>query len=193
MSIVYLDDGQGGSNKTIRFTGVNVQIVNGLGSTSGTGSPIDFVGVTNGTGNLIVGYNEATFFPGAPPLDRTGSHNVVVGYGHNYTKFGGAVFGRENALNGAYSSILSGTSNASDAVASAIVSGLQNTLTFGSGATFDSVIVGGGQNDILGGKNVIVGGLSNQIIGGSVGASSRRGRRRFQQPHPGRGYGLDRL
>ncbi len=35
MSIVYLDDGQGGMAKTIRFTGVNVQVVNGLKSTNG--------------------------------------------------------------------------------------------------------------------------------------------------------------
>src|SRR5258705_97292 len=48
MSIVYLDDGQGGQAKTIRFSGVNVQIVNGLGATE----------TVNGVGNLIVGYNE---------------------------------------------------------------------------------------------------------------------------------------
>ena len=35
MEIVYLQDGQGGQAKTIRITGVNVQIVNGLGATNG--------------------------------------------------------------------------------------------------------------------------------------------------------------
>jgi len=37
-----------GGKKTIRISGVNVQIVNGLNRTS----------TTNGTGNLIVGYQE---------------------------------------------------------------------------------------------------------------------------------------
>ena len=48
ISIVYLDDGQGGQAKTIRLTGVNVQVVNGLDDTT----------ATNGLGNLIVGYHE---------------------------------------------------------------------------------------------------------------------------------------
>ena len=48
MSIVWVDDGQGGMVKTIEFSGVNVRIVNGLGSTDSM----------NGTGNLVVGYNE---------------------------------------------------------------------------------------------------------------------------------------
>jgi len=41
MSIEYLDDGQGGMVKTIRLTGANFQVVNGLGATAtvnGTGS-----------------------------------------------------------------------------------------------------------------------------------------------------------
>ena len=64
MSIVFLDDGFGNMIETVRFTGVNVQIVNGLDDTE----------TINGAGNLIVGYNE-------PPndADRTGSHNLVGG------------------------------------------------------------------------------------------------------------------
>ncbi len=34
-SIVYLDDGQGGTVKTLRISGINVQLVNGLGATNG--------------------------------------------------------------------------------------------------------------------------------------------------------------
>ena len=51
---------------TIRFSGVNVQIVDGSGNTSGA---------VNGRGNLIVGYNELR---GSGDV-RTGSHNIVVG------------------------------------------------------------------------------------------------------------------
>ena len=80
MSVVYLDDGQGGTVKTILFSGVNVQIVNGLGATNGRPDNPDSINPlftqTNGTGNLIVGYNE----PGHPAGDnRTGSHNIVAG------------------------------------------------------------------------------------------------------------------
>src|SRR5688572_7352209 len=59
MSLVMLDDGTGNPKKTLRISGLNVQIVNGLGSTQ----------TADGTGNLIVGYNE----PGSPAGDvRTG-------------------------------------------------------------------------------------------------------------------------
>ena len=84
MTIVYLDDGQGGMAKTIRFTGVNVQVVNGLKSTNGfpfdpdSVDPLDTV--VNSVGNLVVGYNElGNPLPGGD--NRTGSHNIVVGHG----------------------------------------------------------------------------------------------------------------
>jgi hypothetical protein len=59
------------------ITGANLRIVNGLGTTD----------TTNGLGNLIVGYNESR---GGENV-RTGSHNVVVGQQHNFSRFGGIV------------------------------------------------------------------------------------------------------
>jgi len=47
MSLIQLDDGLGNMVTTIRVTGANLQIVNGLGATDSE----------NGAGNLIVGYN----------------------------------------------------------------------------------------------------------------------------------------
>ena len=67
-SIVFLDDGQGGMQKTIRITGANWQIVDGSGSTDGT---------PRGVGNLIVGYNEQR----GSGDNRTGSHNIIGGKG----------------------------------------------------------------------------------------------------------------
>ena len=59
LSIEQLDDGQGGTTRTIRFSEVNLQIVNGLGATNGNpGCPFCGTGTVNGLGNLIVGYNE---------------------------------------------------------------------------------------------------------------------------------------
>ena len=89
MSIVYLDDGHGGTVKTLRINAINVQIVNGLDSTNGYPTDPDSVDpvatVTNGLGNLIVGYNEL----GNPAGDdRTGSHNVVIGHGNSFSSFG---------------------------------------------------------------------------------------------------------
>ena len=87
--------------KTIRFTGVNVQVVNGLGATNGNPDDPNSLGregepptTTNGVGNLIVGYQE---FRGRSD-DRTGSHNIVGGFRQNYSSFGGLVVGRKNTI-----------------------------------------------------------------------------------------------
>ena len=89
-----------GENELV-MTGVNLRIVNGLGTTS----------TVNGLGNLIVGYNEERVFDnsGNPtPNIRTGSHNVVVGTEHNFSRFGGIVVGTFNEISGDYSSVSGG-------------------------------------------------------------------------------------
>src|SRR5262249_27254728 len=83
----------GGINEVI-ITGANLRIVNGLGETD----------TTNGLGNLIVGYNESRLgFRG--PDDRTGSHNVVVGEGLNFSSFGGLVIGQFNEISGEFATV----------------------------------------------------------------------------------------
>ena len=112
-------DNEGNTAKTIRFTGVNVQIVNGLGATNGfpdappSLDPAETT--TNGLGNLIVGYNEeralasvhCAMVPDSPLCQdiRTGSHNIVVGAAHNYSSFGGLAVGMRNTVSAAYSSV----------------------------------------------------------------------------------------
>ena len=81
MSIVYLDDGQGGQTETIRFTGVDVQIVNGLNDTT----------TNNGHGNLLLGYAE----PPSGAFDRTGSHNLVLGTENSYASHSNLLVARE--------------------------------------------------------------------------------------------------
>ena len=61
---------------TIQFSGVNLQVINGSKSES----------VSNGTGNLIIGYDEA-------PGTQTGSHNLLLGTGNSYTSYGGIIAG----------------------------------------------------------------------------------------------------
>src|SRR5690349_23345621 len=59
----FVSSGVGGK-PTVQFSGVNVQVVSGTGSTSG---PV------NGEGNLVVGYAENT-----SERTRTGSNDLVV-------------------------------------------------------------------------------------------------------------------
>lgn len=94
------------------FSGLNVQIVNGTGSTNGA---------VNGLGNLIVGYNQAR--DGADEIERTGSHNLIVGDGHDYKSYGGFVAGLSNTISGAYSSVSGGLRNVASGDYSAVSGG----------------------------------------------------------------------
>lgn len=85
---------------TVVFSGVNLQIVNGTGSTTGK---------INGKGNLIVGYNHNR--NRKETTKRTGSHNIILGDGHEYTSYGGFVAGLSNTISGAYSSVTGGLRN----------------------------------------------------------------------------------
>jgi hypothetical protein len=100
------------SNGTIVFNGVNVQIVNGKGST----------GSTNGKGNLIVGYNESR----GNGDNRDGSHNIVVGTRNDYTSSGGIVCGLNNTIAGRFSTVIGGNGNAASGDFSTITGGEKN-------------------------------------------------------------------
>ena len=69
--------------RTIRFHGVNVQVVNGTGATH----------AVDGLGNLIIGYNEN-------PSDRpqTGSHNLVLGAHQSFTSYARLNGGDQNKV-----------------------------------------------------------------------------------------------
>ena len=59
------------------ITGKNVYIVDGSGTTDSD----------TGLGNLTIGYNASAAHLGVPDV-RTGSHNLIVGDGNNYSSFG---------------------------------------------------------------------------------------------------------
>lgn len=136
---------------TALFTEVNVQIVNGQGTTF---APV------NGLGNLIVGYNEPL---ASPAPFRTGSHNIVVGRFHEYTSYGGFVAGQRNTISGTEASVSGGSSNtASGSVAS--VSGGQS-----NNALDDRSSVSGGVGNfasVSGGLSNIASGLRASVLGG---------------------------
>lgn len=169
MSLVYLDDGHGNLvNKTIRITGVNVQLVNGLESTNGNpldpeASSVSLVAV-NGVGNLIVGYNEL----GNPNGDdRTGSHNVVIGHGNSYLSYGGLVAGQDNMQGnpanpriGAYAFLGGGAQNRARSTHATVAGGRGNI----SENNWTSVF-GGQNNTVTGDYGTIVGGRDNVVTG----------------------------
>jgi hypothetical protein len=90
------------------ITGANLHIVNALGQTDCTDAQdLPIPECPNGLGNLIVGYNEPR------PEDfgeniRTGSHNVVVGQFHNFSRFGGLVVGSHNTISGDFAVVTEG-------------------------------------------------------------------------------------
>ena len=156
---------------TIIFEGVNLKITNGSG----------FTNTVNGTGNLIIGYDETTTRNSMQPpsvcsngrfdteadcrknnhtwakAQKTGSHNLVVGSGHSYTQSGGAVFGAANVINGANTSVLGGSQNISSANVATVVGGKDNV------SKARTSVVLGGQNNIASGESASVsGGERNQ-------------------------------
>jgi hypothetical protein len=108
------------------ITGANLHLRNGMGSTE----------TTNGLGNLIVGYNESRQEENV----RTGSHNVVVGQRHNFSRFGGVVVGQDNAISGDFASVSGGRFNTASSLGAVVSGGSVNTAS-GIDAT-----VSGGRN-----------------------------------------------
>jgi len=163
LSLAYLDDGQGGLRKTIRITGVNVQLVNGLGATNGYPTdPTTFdaaLTTTNGLGNLILGYDDLPRNTTAP-LDRTGSHNLIAGFGHNYSGFGGQAVGYEHTISAGYAVASGGGANRATEVLSTVSGGINNLA---SGV--DATVSGGFQNEASGFVATVSGGVQNLASG----------------------------
>ena len=169
------------------FTGTNVHIRNGLGSTNGnpadpfTLDPDDTA--VNGLGNLIVGYNAQPAFPS----ERTGSHYLVMGDFNGYTSYGGIAAGWANNVSAAYASTLGGRSNHSAGAFCSIVGGAFNDTVGGHTASIlggnanrasniDSTVCGGNQNhasarfSVVGGGSGVVQGTEFGWSAGSFGA-----------------------
>ena len=154
MSIVYLDDGTGALvNKTIDLTSVNLRILNGLDATNGYPAHSDSIDPletqTNGVGNLIVGYNEWA-------IDRTGSHNIVFGYGNAYSSFGGIVGPRSSTISGPFASVTGGIGNTA--------SGYFTSVSGGGG----NVASGGGHSCGVAGCSLLAGGSVSGGIGNTA-------------------------
>ncbi|MBV1911847.1 MAG: hypothetical protein KUG78_21315 [Kangiellaceae bacterium] len=159
--IPYLQGGEDEQGQaSVFFSGVNVHINNGSGNTDSV----------NAIGNLVIGYDEGLTASvdfctaddnirsaylnqidceansgiwGAAP-QKIGSHNLIIGTGHNYTQSAGLIAGFQNTVTAANSVISGGASNFAQGHASSVSGGIENTA---SGET--SSVSGGSRREAI--------------------------------------------
>ncbi len=190
-------DDLGNTARTIRMTGVNLQVVNGLGVTWGNDAARnDFMAAdndfgrhrVNGTGNIIVGYQELRGDDGDVDTEdqnlRTGSHNLVVGSQNNYSFWGSQVVGNRNSVAGVFSNVGGGTHNVADGEGATVSGGIANyalgTSTTVSGGEFNDAVengatVGGGLVNSASGYASVAGGGEYNVASGEVSVVSGGG------------------
>jgi hypothetical protein len=169
---LYRDDTSG--YDTLVFSSMNVQVVNGTGHTSGTNAD------AKGTGNLIIGYNEARVESNAtvpcpsnaasePNCNRRwGSHMLVIGDNNNYSAYGGIVSGQFNETTSEYASVSGGQHSVASGASSSVSGGDGNTAS----GEFSSVsggvynIAGGNYASVSGGQQNEASGLASSVSGG---------------------------
>lgn len=186
----------------IRVTGANLQVVNGTGQTA----------TSNGTGNVIVGYDEAreaavgsqcslgtnssavrvtteaecTAAGGTwAPNHKSGSHYVIVGAEHNYSRWGGIVVGFRNTSNGNYASVSGGQVNAASFFAASVSGGAANTASSNAASVSGGIaniataafasVSGGRSNSATGADASVSGGRSNIASGNAAHVSGGGG------------------
>ncbi len=148
-------------NDTLRLEGMNLQVVNGTGTTDG---------VPNGLGNVLIGYDTDD---GGD--DKSGSHNLVVGDDHTFSQYSTIVVGLNNTVTGARSSVTGGRNNTASGIRSFVGGGFDNVASgdrsfVGSGlrneASGEQSFAGGGTDNIAsGGWSVLGGGENNEASG----------------------------
>lgn len=163
----------------VTLDGINLQIVNGTGTTDGT---------ANGLGNVIIGYDEkgglsARFCSDGLYSDQTacetagevwgsshknGSHYLVIGKKNSYSQYAGIVSGIYNSSNRMYASVTGGMANRASGAYSSVTGGSSNNAT-----GFRSSVTGGQNNKASGSFATIQGGMENSaeysyssIVGG---------------------------
>lgn len=130
-----------GGKPTIRFSGVNVQIVNGEGKTA----------TVNGEGNLIIGYDE-----NPSKHAQNGSHDLILGEEATFTSYGGIDAGFNNAITAAFASIVGGGENSATFREATVAGGFKNV------AANENATVAGGYNNTASSKYATVtGGRAN--------------------------------
>ena len=165
-----------------QFTGVNVQVINGVDQTT-----------ANGVGNLIVGYNSTRTTGVAinsyacsdgmyanqnscetnggiwAQNHKSGSHNLVGGERNSYSSTGGLVFGAANIVNRSNASVVGGVSNLASGPNSTVSGGLGNTAS-GEGSSVsggETNTASGNDSNVSGGKSNTASGTQSSVSGGT--------------------------
>lgn len=132
------------STDSVIFTGANLYLQSGAGSTADASS---------GLGNLVIGYDEGSG-------DKSGAHNLVVGEGHSYSSYGGLLSGLDNSLSGPYAAAIGGEYNQASGAQSVVLGGYTNDAS-----TAHSLSSGGSYNTASGSYAVVFGGYGNTASG----------------------------
>ena len=133
------------STNTYVLEGVNFQVTRGSEGSA--------------AGNIIIGTNDATDF--APNPARTGTHNLIIGNGHEYTGNNGIVHGENNRLTSEYAAVVGGRYGRVTAPHAVLVGGFSNHVEAG-----DAAIVGGRENFIANtaGRSAVLGGEADSLF-----------------------------
>ncbi len=173
----------------VRFTGVNLQLVNGTGRTD----------TINGLGNLIIGYDlardDGTYFcctyfcsDGQYPDQRTceaagerwalshetGSHYLVIGDRNNYSQYGGLVVGSYNTSTGPAASVTGGRENTASGDYASVSGGNGNTARgpYASVTGGQENVASGPYASVTGGEWNLASGFFSSVSGGDRNTAS---------------------
>jgi len=173
----------------IIFSGANIHIVSGSGSTFDNDN-------ARGLGNLIIGYDDdpqnlnAGMGGGAPlqPGDRGGSHNLVIGGGNRFTQsaFGGIVAGELNTISSFGATVAGGRINTASGQDASVNGGIFNTAS-GQFCTVNGGvrnIANGDAASVSGGLFNTAGGEATVVIGGQGVADNKNNSLAPQPPFP---------
>jgi trimeric autotransporter adhesin len=149
------ENGVAGPN--IKFTGANIHILSGSGTTDDN---LLNGGSLTGLGNLIIGYDEVYVAFPRGTTGRGGSHNLVVGRFHNFTSVGGLIGGETNTINAAWASITGGNHNLVSQDLGSVSGGQDHTVS-----GFRASVSGGFSNTASGDGSSVSGGNGNTASG----------------------------
>jgi hypothetical protein len=150
----------------IIFKQANIHIQSGTGTTHLGALPV------NGLGNLFLGYNEIVPGEESSLDNRFGSHNLVVGIGHQFPSTGGFVAGERNTIGGVASTVSGGALNVASAFTASVSGGGVNTASE-AGASVSGGLdntasgltsnVSGGAHNVASGENAVVSGGNTEV------------------------------
>ena len=168
---IEVDENTNPSQPVVRVIAANFQIVNGEGASN----------TINGTGNLIIGYDEASVANMGEICShglytreescqeagnqwalnhKSGSHNLVIGASHRYSQYSGLVVGLRNTINAEGASVTAGNYNIASGNYASVSGGIEGTAVSSAAS-----VSGGRGNTAWNAFSSVSGGLENTANG----------------------------